>query len=276
MNISKYRSGCALRSLGERRVRDLAVERDDVAAVARARPAPPRRPCGWRPPRRAPRSGARRRRPRSVRRRRPSGLATLDPQVALTAELRDRPFGVVERLAVLVGLVLDRLDALALEGAGEDHCRPAVGRLGLGVRGRWRPRRGRRSHRVPAERLDAADVAVEVPAEHRLARWPSLLTSMIAVRLSRPSQPACSTPPRSSPRPSRCPRTATTPGTGAGRARLPAIAMPTLDRQPLAERAGRDVDPRDQRRRVALQPLPSLRYVSSSRRRSPPTALNTA
>ena len=55
-----------------RRVRHLAVERDDRAVDrCRARPAPRRTPCAWRPPRRAPRSAARRPRSRTCSARRP-------------------------------------------------------------------------------------------------------------------------------------------------------------------------------------------------------------
>jgi hypothetical protein len=46
-------------------------------------------------------------------RRAPGRLGEPDRQVALAAQLPDRLLGVVERLAVLAGLVLDRLDALA-------------------------------------------------------------------------------------------------------------------------------------------------------------------
>jgi hypothetical protein len=63
-----------------------------------------------------------------------SGFATS------TVSLRSPPsssiaaVGVLERLAVLAGLVLDRLDALALLRAGDDHGRLAgrLARLGVG------------------------------------------------------------------------------------------------------------------------------------------------
>ena len=51
---------------------------------------------------------------------------------------------------------------------------------------------------------------------------------------------------------------APTRGRAAGRARLPAIATPTADRQALAERAGGHVGRRDPRGRVALEPRAEL------------------
>ena len=84
------------------------------------------------------------------------GRGELHVQVALAAQLRDRGLGVVERLAVLAVLVLDRRDALALLRAGDDHGRLAGGGDRLGVGG------GDLLHvvavdldRVPAERLGA-------------------------------------------------------------------------------------------------------------------------
>ena len=98
------------------------------------------------------------------------GLGDLDLEVAVAAELLDRGVGVVERLAVLAGQVLDRLDALALLGAGDDRRRLALGRLGLRVGGLdLVDVVAVDLDRVPAEGLDPALVAVEVPAEHRLA-----------------------------------------------------------------------------------------------------------
>src|SRR3954453_13893095 len=98
------------------------------------------------------------------------GRRDVDGELAVAPELFDRLVGVLERLAVLAGLVLDRLDALALLGLGDDHGRAALGLAGLRV--------GRVDRvvvvavdrdRVPAERLGAANVAVEVPADHGLA-----------------------------------------------------------------------------------------------------------
>src|SRR5829696_9764388 len=153
------------------RVRDLAVERDHVAAHAAER--------GERLPVRLARGllladfPARQLAAAGAELVRIAALGRRDPHrdVALAAELRDRGLGIVERLAVLAGLVLDRRYALALLGPGDDHGRRP------GRRDRLVERGGDRvdvvavdGDRVPAERLGAADVAVEVPADHRLAR----------------------------------------------------------------------------------------------------------
>src|SRR3954471_3149629 len=109
--------------LGVRRVRDLAVERDDVAAaradrgqglaVGQARghllAEIPRRQV----------AAARLERVLFAA----LGRGHLHRQLALPAELGDRLLGVVEWLAVLARLVLDRLDAPALLGAGDDRGR---------------------------------------------------------------------------------------------------------------------------------------------------------
>src|SRR5436190_711976 len=51
------------------------------------------------------------------------GRRDVDGELAVAAELLDRPVRVLERLAVLAGLVLDGLHALALLGLGDDHRR---------------------------------------------------------------------------------------------------------------------------------------------------------
>src|SRR5439155_14531320 len=98
------------------------------------------------------------------------GFRHVDDDVADPAELLDRRVGVVERLAVPAVLVLDRLDALALDRARDDD-----GRL---TRRRRRLRIGGVDlldvvavdlDRMPAERRRALHVALEVPAVHRLA-----------------------------------------------------------------------------------------------------------
>ena len=208
--------------LGVRRVRDLAVERDDVAADVGQRGD--RLAVGL-----AGRdlvaelvaSAARRRASRRRAACPPSGLRDVDRQVALAAELLDRRLGVVERLAVLAGLVLDRLDALALLGLGDDRGRLARGGLGLGVGGLDRVDVVAVDRdRLPAEGLDPAHVAVEVPAEHRLARLaePVDVDDRRQVVEASPSRRA-GRPPTSSPRPSRSRRTAPTRGRAACRAR---------------------------------------------------------
>ena len=101
------------------------------------------------------------------------GLRDVDVDVAESAELRDRLVGVVEGLAVPAGLVLDRLDAFALDRAG-DH----DGRLARGA-GSLRVRTVDRLDvvavdldRLPAERMRAVAVDVQVPADHCLAALP--------------------------------------------------------------------------------------------------------
>ena len=162
------------------------------------------------------------------------------------AQLGDRRVRVVERLAVEPVLVLDGGDALPLQRPG-DHDR----RL---ARRRDRVREGRVDRvevvpvdleRVPAERLGARDVRVEIPADHRLAalaeavhvddrrevvelevrgvleRLPHRALGHLAVAAEHPH---------------------------AVRDAVEVLAgerHADADRQALAERAGRDVDPRD-------------------------------
>ena len=86
-------------------------------------------------------------------------------------ELGDGRLRVVERLPVPAGLVGDRLDTVALLGLRDDHRRLAGDLDGTGE--------GAVDggdvvavdlDRLPAERLGAAAVRVEIPAVHRLAR----------------------------------------------------------------------------------------------------------
>ena len=110
-----------LEDLGEGRVRDLAVDRDDVAArrpsAASASPYALRVATSGRP-----RTAAARAAPVSNTCASPRlGLRDVDRDVAQPAELLDRRLGVVERLAVPAVLVLDRLHALALDRARDDR-----------------------------------------------------------------------------------------------------------------------------------------------------------
>lgn len=114
-------------------------------------------------------------------------------QVAGAAEFGDRLVGIRQRLAVHPLAVLHRLDALALEGAGEDH-----GRLPLGG-GRLPYARSTASTSCPS-----TSMACQPKASKRRAyasrswpcrvgpRWPSRFTSTRTVRLSRFSYAACS------------------------------------------------------------------------------------
>ena len=117
------------------RVRDLAVERDDVLArvaerLERVAVRLARRDlvAADLVARQLDRSAAARRdvRPLTL------GLRDLDHDVADPAQLLDRLLGVVERLAVAAVLVLDRLHALALDRLRDDHGRQAGRLLGLG------------------------------------------------------------------------------------------------------------------------------------------------
>ena len=93
---------------------------------------------------------------------------------------------------MLAGLVLDRRHALALLRAGDDRDRLAGGGLGLGVGGLDRlDVVAVDRDRLPAEGLDAAHVAVEVPAEHRLARLAEAVDVDDRGQVVEPSQPAC-------------------------------------------------------------------------------------
>lgn len=92
-------------------------------------------------------------------------LLDLHVQVAHSAEFGDRLLGVRQRFAVQALAVLDGLDTLALERAGDDHGGLSRGGLGLGVRAVDGV--GIVSvdlHGVPAEGLEPARVRVEVVA----------------------------------------------------------------------------------------------------------------
>ena len=182
------------------------------------------------------------------------GLGDVDREVALAAELLDRRLRVLDRLAVLAGQVLDRLDALALLRAGDDHRRLAgrLARLGVGGVDRVVVVAVDRD-RVPAERLGPLDVAVEVPADHRLAG----LAEPVDVDDRRQVVEAVEGGVLE-----RLPHRAL--GHLGVAAQAPhAVGQPVellardrhadRDRQALAERAGGHVDPRDDRHRVALE-----------------------
>ena len=159
-----------LEDLGERRVRDLPVEGDDVAAGAPERGE--RLAVGLAGgdlfaelvPRELELRG------REPMRLAGFGLRDLDADLATPPELGDRCLDVVERLAVEPVLVLDGCHALALDRASDDD----------GRRSRRRERLGECAvdlldvvavdrDCVPAERAGTRDVDVEIPADHRLA-----------------------------------------------------------------------------------------------------------
>jgi hypothetical protein len=187
------------------------------------------------------------------------GLGDLDGEVALAAELFDRRLSVVERLAVFAGLVLDRLDALALHRAGDDGRRLPGRGLGLGVGSLDRVDVVAVDRdRLPAEGLDPADVAVEVPAEHRLARLPEPVDvdDRREVVQALPAGVLEGLPHR----PLRHLGVAAQDPDAVGQLvqRLARHRDADADRQPLAERARRDVGRRDPRRGVALEPRVEL------------------
>src|SRR5690242_19749477 len=97
-------------------------------------------------------------------------LVDVDDDVPFAAELLDRRLGIVERLAVPAVLVLDRLDAAALDRARDDRGRATRRRQRLLVRAIDRVYVVTVDlDRRPAGRLDAPRVRREIPAVHRLA-----------------------------------------------------------------------------------------------------------
>ncbi len=182
------------------------------------------------------------------------GLRHLDDDVAQAAELLDRRLWMVERLPVPAVLVLDRLHALALDRSRDDRGRLPGGRDRFGVR----------SvdlldvvpvdlDRVPAERPRPSEVALEVPPAHRLAPLaqpvdvedrgqvvqlvvrgvleglPDRSLGQLAVAAEHPD------------------------AVGKPVEVLAGDPHPDADREPLAQRAGGDVHPRDQRCRVPFE-----------------------
>ena len=88
----------------------------------------------------------------------------------IAAELLDRLLGLRQRLAVEAVLVLDLLHALALDRLGDDHRRDAarLGGLRVGAVDRLDVV-AVDLDRMPAEGLRPVRVRVEIPAVHRLA-----------------------------------------------------------------------------------------------------------
>src|SRR5579862_8049999 len=113
--------------IGSRRVGHLAVERDDVAAPApeRCQRMAVRLTRGHLVPE-LPAWRLRCTRLEAVRRLVVRWRHGVNPQIAHSAELFDRLLGVIERLAMVAGLVFNLLYPLALQCAGEDRCRPTA------------------------------------------------------------------------------------------------------------------------------------------------------
>ena len=169
-------------------------------------------------------------------------------------ELADRPLGILQGLAVLALDVGGLAGAVALDRAGDDHRRTTGGRHGLVERAvDLLDIMAVDLERVPAVGLGARGVGVEVPAVHRL----SALTEPVDVhdrhQLVEPLYAGVL---------NRLPDrafghlgvTAQAPD-AVGQAVQVAAAErePGRDREALSQRAGRDVDPRQRRCRVALQ-----------------------
>ena len=186
-------------------------------------------------------------------------LRDLDDDVAQAAELLDRRVGIVEWLAVPARLVLDRLDPLALDRARDDDRRFAGRRGRIAVGGvDLLDVVAVDLDRVPAEGTSALQIPLEVPAVHRLAalaeavdvedrgqvvqlvvpgvleRLPDRALGGLAVTAQHPD---------------------------AVRQAVEVLAgdcHSDPDREPLAERAGGDVHPGDQRRGMPFEHAPEL------------------
>ncbi len=240
--------------LGEGRVRDLAVEDDDV----RSRDAERSERVAVRLSRRdlRPELVARELEPTGGRSRRCGRVRfrDLDADVGWSSELRDRSVRVVEWLAVKAVSVLDRGDTLSLHRARHDDRR--LPRRGNGCTERLVDRSDVVPvdlDGVPPERLGARGVDVEIPADHRLAPLAEPIDvddRREVVELEMRSVLECL--------PHRAFGHLAVPAEHPYAARqalqvLGGNGHPDSDGEALAERAGRDVDPRDDGRRMPLE-----------------------
>ena len=187
------------------------------------------------------------------------GLGHVDVDGADVAELLDRLVRILERLAVLALDVGGLGGAVALDGARDDHRRPAGGRLGLGE--------GAVDlgdvvavdlDRVPAGGLGALGVGLEVPAVHRLAALAQAVDVDDGHEVVQAVDPGVLDG-----LPDRALRHLGVAAQGedaVGEAIQVAGAQRDArgDRHALPQRAGGDIDPREDRRRVALQLGPEL------------------
>jgi hypothetical protein len=151
--------------------------------------------------------------------------------------------------------VLDSLHALALHCLGDDHRRAPLGggRLGVGAVDRLDVVSVDRD-RVPAERLRTRDVRVEVPAVHRLA---ALAEPVDVDDRGQVVEPAVSRMLERLPHRALGHLAVAAEHPDAVREPVEALAGEgdaDAVREALSERAGGDVDPRDFRSRVALEP----------------------
>ena len=247
--------------LGERRVRNLAVERDDVGALGperreRVAVGPPGRDLVVRAPARPLHAVTRVDLPRRTV---AFGLCHLDAQRAHAAELLNRLLGVGQGLAVLALEILDLAGSLSLLGPGHDD-----GRAAFHVR-RLRERTVDLLDvvtvdldRVPAEGASTLGVGVEIPAVHRLARLAEAVhvddrREVVEPVVSRVLERLPDRPLRHLAVAAQHP--------DAVRQMVESLAGERdadADRQALAERPGRDVHPRQHRCGVALEAAPEL------------------
>ena len=232
MYISKYRSGWR-RGSPRRRSSSTPRRRGTTTsprAVAERRAAPRRRPSGSRPsspdlPRRQLGGPVDPKRCGSP----VVGLGTSTTMFRTRPAPRSPRSGWSSALPCQFSLVLDRLDALALDRVRDDHRRLAgrVPRLGVGAVDRLEVVPVDLD-RVPAERLGPLRVRVEVPAVHGLAALPEPVHVDDRGQVARARRTRrARTPPTSSPRPSRCRRTGTQTRYGSRSRFLPARATPT-------------------------------------------------
>ena len=254
--------------LGERRVRHLAVDGDDIA------------PGGADGRQRVPVRLARRHllaelvarqleraRLEAVRLAR-VGQPRLETQVAHAAQLGDRGVGIVQRLAVPAVLVLDGRHALALQRAREDRGRPAGQRLGVAVRlVDLLDVVAVDLDRVPAEGSRALGEHAGVTPDHRLAALPEavdvddrreVVECVVRRVLERLPHRSLGELGVSAEHPDAVGQPVEVPA-GDGHA--------DADRQALAERAGGDVHPRQHRGGVAFELASRTAGSRRSRRR---------
>ncbi len=182
------------------------------------------------------------------------GLRNLDSDLPEPAELLDRLFRVVQRLAVEAVLVLDRLDSLALHRAGDHERRLVRGLQHVGVCAiDLSDVVAVDRDRMPSERPCALDVHVQVAPDHRLASLPEPVgvedRRQVVERVVR-SVLEC-LPDRAL---GHLAVSAQHPRAGGHAVEvLRGQCRPDTDRQALPQRSGRDVDPRKYRRRVPLE-----------------------
>ena len=181
---------------------------------------------------------------------------TVHTQVAFAAQFLDGPLGHVrrQRLPVPAILVLDLAEALAFDGAGQDHGRLAAGLAGV-AQGAIDLGQVMAvdQHRVAAERLDARRVDVHMPAVLGFAP----LTQAVHVHDRRQvGEPVLARLVEGFPNRALGELRVAAEHPHVVRQLVQVLARqrhPDPDRQALSQRAGGHVDPGQRRRRVALE-----------------------